>query len=177
MDKTLIRALQRMLANTTVGPSSARSMGPRGTIAAAREFLVKLNLTQFHVETRRDFDRVLDRTTDSYVRRLPRQARNWGAARKWLNIFLRAVVYNRFLCGYYRLGKLERWLEIPLDSHVAKGLRREEGGNEIPRWKTVIGLTPDVSKQYQDFANVVARRNRTSRVHLDLIYWRAPDSE
>jgi hypothetical protein len=168
------KALQRRLGNTAVGPSSARRMGPRGTIAAARAFLIGLKLEKYQVTSETQFRRILNRETRAFLKRLSEKARHWGAARKWLNIFLRDAAYNRFLFDHYRLRKLERWLEVPLDSQVAKGLRKEKGGDRLPRWETVIGLTPEVSREYQEFAALVAKRKGTCRVHLDLKYWRAP---
>jgi hypothetical protein len=173
MNNELINALRRREASTSVGPSTARNMGPKGTIRAAREYLASLKLEHFAKKTEREFQAVLDRATSQFLRHLPRGARHWGAARKFLNIFLRGAVYNRFLCERYDLYRIERWLELPLDSHVANGLRREKGGHELPRWKTVIGLDKDMNQQYQEFAARVARRRKTYRVHLDVLYWRS----
>jgi hypothetical protein len=110
--------------------------------------------------------------TAAYVEHLPRGAQHWGPARKFLNIFLRGVVYNRYLCDEYALAGIVPWLEVPLDSHVALGLRSEPGGLSLPRWKTVKGLDPTTSKRYQDFAADTAARIGCERVHLDLLYWR-----
>ena len=59
-----------------------------------------------------------------------------------------------------------------MESHVAKGLLIEPEGNSLPKWKTVIGLTQNVSHAYQIVARDVATRKKTERVHLDLLYWR-----
>jgi hypothetical protein len=114
----------------------------------------------------------LNKATQSLLKKLPRVAQNWGAARKFLNIFLRGIIYNRFLCENYNLYHIEPWLELPLDSHVANGLRSEPGGSSLPRWKTVIGLDNKTSQQYQNFASKIAIEKGISLVHLDLIYWR-----
>lgn len=116
---------------------------------------------------------MLNDSTDAFVKRI----KHWGAARKFLNIFLRNVVYNRYLCDEFGLEQIVPWLEIPLDSHVASGLRAERGGTRLPRWKTVIGLKPEVSRLYQDFAADVAARKGCERVHLDLLYWRRQSHE
>jgi len=177
MSFQLTRKLQKRIANTSIGASTARNMGPEGTIAAAREYLGKMNLRRFSKPTETEFMAQLNGATTIFLRYLPIEASSyWGAARKFLNIFLRGVFYNRFLCEEYALYSIEPWLEVPLDSHVARGLRSELGGSDLPRWKTVIGLTPEVSKIYQMFAGQVARRKGTYRVHLDLIYWRATRS-
>lgn len=163
---------QRRLANTSVGPSTVRGMGPGGTVDAARNYLAGIDLSQLAQDSERAFSKRLDRATDEMVRTLPRGARHWGMARKLLNIFLRGATYNRFLCEAYDLQKCDPWLEVPLDSHVALGLRGEKHGDTLPRWKTVIGLTQVISHQYQAFAATVAKEKGIHRVHLDLLYWR-----
>lgn len=82
------------------------------------------------------------------------------------------MVYNRFLCDEFKLTRIEPWLELPLDSHVAKGLKRESGGATLPRWKTVIGLDAKTNRLYQEFASGVAKSKGVARIHLDLYYWR-----
>jgi len=157
-------------------------MGPKGTIKAARKYLAGLKLASFAKKTEKKFQAVLNRATLRFVNHLPRRARHWGAARKFLNIFLRGVLYNRYLCEHYNLYRIERWLELPLDSHVAKCLHREKGSGILPRWKTVIGLDKDTNQRYQEFATEVAKRKKynTYRIHLDVYYWRhefvAPNS-
>ena len=172
MKQEIISVLLRRVASTSVGPSTVRRMGPKGTIKAAREFLADLDLGSFAKKTDNEFQAVLDRATEQFVNHLPKGARHWGAARKFLNIFLRQAVYNRFLGEHYKLYPIEQWLEVPVDSHVAKGLRKEKGGNVLPRWRTVFGLDKETNQKYQVFATEVARRKETYRVHLDLIYWR-----
>lgn len=161
------------MASTAIGPSTARGMGPSGMIPRARKYLAGLPVRSFQVQTQKEFTAALDRATQRFVKSLPKGARHWGAARKFLNIYLRDLVYNRFLCEHYRLERIEPWLELPLDSHVAKGLRKERGGSRVPRWKTVIGLDAKLNDEYQTFASDVARQKHTSRIHLDIIYWRS----
>lgn len=173
MKRPLLKLLHRRIAGISVSASTARGMGPKGTVAAARFFLMQIDLHRFRTSSRRAFIEELDRQTIRLKKALPRGARNWGPARKFLNIFLRNVTYNRWLCVTFRLRRIERWLEVPLDSHVALALRKESGG-ALPRWKTVIGLTPERSALYQAFAESLARSRAFSRVHLDLVYWRNP---
>lgn len=170
-----LRYVQLRIANTAVGPSTVRGMGPRGTVEAARRYLADIDIAVFAQDSQRHFATRLNRETLRFMKGLPAGARRWGIARKLLNIFLRGAAYNRYLNDAYDLPNVEPWLEVPLDSHVAKALRAEDGGEELPRWRTVIGLEPAVSQQYQDFAAVVARRKGMHRVHLDLLYWRRPD--
>ena len=147
-------------------------MGPRGTIFAARDYLASLDLGRFKKKTQKKFSASLNAATAAFLKHLPRGARHWGLARKCLNIFLRGVVYNRFLCEHYNLYHIEPWLELPLDSHVAKGLREERGERSLPRWKTVISLDPETNRQYQEYATEIAKMKKTHRVHLDVLYWR-----
>jgi hypothetical protein len=150
-------------------------MGPRGTIRAARSFLAVIDLSVLSRVSPADFPATLDRLTDDFVRALPEGARFWGAARKFLNIFLRDVFYTRQLCEAFPLHQLEDLLEVPLDSHVAIGLRSEPEGAILPRWRTIIGLQQSVSAQFQEVASAVARRRGFARVHLDLLYWRSEE--
>jgi hypothetical protein len=105
-------------------------------------------------------------------RKLPVGAQHWGTARKCLNIYLRDVLYNRFLCEHFRLSKLEKLLEIPLDSEVARGLRAEPEGAMLPKWRTIKGLDRATIALYQKSAVAVAKRVGTDAVHLDVVYWR-----
>jgi hypothetical protein len=176
MNRKYRKLLQRRIGNTSIGASTARGMGPRGTIQAARSYLEILDLRAFRVRSERAFLRQLDRATEGLRQSLPANARHWGSSRKFLNIFLRGCCYNRYLCAHYRLKTLEPWLELPLDSHVAKGLRKAAAHRALPRWKSVIGLTPEESNRFQAFAAVLARSERVRRVHLDLLFWRARDA-
>lgn len=147
-------------------------MGPTGTIKKAREFLGNLQLERFHKTTEEEFLKELNQATQELKRFLPKGGRHWGSARKFLNIFLRGCAYNKYLCKHHQLDHIEPWLEIPLDSHVAKGLRNEADKTNLPRWTSVIGLNEEVSKRFQEFASEVARREGVNRVDLDIKYWR-----
>src|SRR5688572_26252253 len=118
MNNEYIALLQRRIANTSVGPSTARGMGPQGTIKAARKFLADLDLRRLRKRSQSSFTVELDTLTVELMKALPKKAQHWGSARKFLNIFLRGVVYNRYLCDRYDLYALEPWLEIPLDRQV-----------------------------------------------------------
>ncbi|MEY4507445.1 MAG: hypothetical protein RL297_2023 [Pseudomonadota bacterium] len=172
MSPEFLKLLERKTARGSVGPSTARGMGPKGTIAAARLYLEGYDLRRIKARSEKTFQLNLDEATDELKYSLPTGARHWGSARKFFNIFLRGALYNRYTCEKYGLIGLEPWLEVPLDSHVAKGLLIEPEGKSLPKWKTVIGLTQDVSLAYQIVARDVATRKKTERVHLDLLYWR-----
>lgn len=181
MTKEFCKLLQRRIGRTSIGPSTARGMGPKGTISAARSYLEMFDLRRIsRARSESEFRSRLNMATGELQKKLPKGARYWGSSRKFLNIFLRSCLYNRYLCKFYGLAALESWLEIPLDSHVAKGLALDvakrpatvEGVGHLPRWKTVIGLTRRRNRKYQAVALNVARAMGTERVHLDLRYWR-----
>lgn len=172
MNKDFLALLQNRIASTSVGPSTARGMGPEGTVDVARDFLRGIDLGEIMKFNRASFQAKLDDLTEGLRASLPRKARYWGSSRKFLNIFLRGVLYNRYLCERYDLYKLEPWLEVPLDSHVAKGLHLEKDSEVLPKWRTVIGLSPDENGIFQEFAETIASLRSTCRVHLDLWYWR-----
>jgi hypothetical protein len=84
-----------------------------------------------------------------------------------LNLY---ALYNYYLRDAYRLAKFEPYLEIPLDSNVGRRLRKEDAS--LPPWRTVKGLTPELSARFQKAAAHIAKREHTHRVHLDVRYWR-----
>jgi len=172
MNKEFIVLLQKSIGSTSIGPSTARGMGPKGTIQSARSYLQEFDLRAIKSSSESAFLLNLESFTNGLKRCLPKKAQHWGSSRKFLNIFIRGCLYNRYICDHYGLEKLEPWLEIPLDSHVAKGLMLEKGSEVLPRWETVIGLKPEDSNSFQKFARIVADRKNTSRIHLDLLYFR-----
>ena len=143
-------------------------------VAAAQHYLATLDLRQFNVASKEAFLNVLNELTKALAEAFPEGGRgNWGAARKSLNLFLRDVVESRSLWDKYKLRKIEPWLEVPLDSHVARGLcgfKRDLRRNH--RWPGVRNLTKEVSDQYQAVASTLAKKCGCSRVDLDLYMWR-----
>jgi len=163
--------LQRSVSVRAIGPSSLRNQGTPGVIDAVREFLNKNDLTRFSIGTKRDFFNHLNRTTYRLVRAMPARARNWGAARKAINLFLRDALYNQFLASAYSLQKIEHWLEIPLDGAVARGLKKSGRRGELPLWPGLKKLTPPISAEFQAFAERLAVTRGLARVHLDMYLW------
>jgi hypothetical protein len=164
-------ALQQRTAWLAIGRSTLRKQGAPGMVKTARRFLARLDLAKFSVLKQATFDAVLEDETKRLMRRFPRPAdRNWGAARKSLNIFLRDVFYSYRLRTSYGLSKIEPWLELPLDSYSYLGLC--EDSSVCEKWLGVKGLTPPANSRLQGIADAVARQLKTFRVHLDLRYWR-----
>jgi hypothetical protein len=167
MNRELIIWMQNRAANGSVGASTIRGMAPKGTADLIRRYLRGLDLRAFHVRRESAYARQLNAATDGLMKALPDDAKHWGMARKCVNIFMRNCLYNRYLCSHYKLEPLEQWLEIPLDSHVGKGLIKHVAEDLPPKWSKVITLTPEINRQYQEAALDLAKRMRVSRIHLD----------
>jgi hypothetical protein len=171
---SFIKLVHKRVASVAVAASTVRGMGPKGTAAQARSFLARVNLKRFVVASEKEFARVLELTTQSFCRALPKAVGHWGLARKLLNIFLRDAAHNRVLNRKFGLAKIERWMEVPLDSHVGKQLRAVPEGRHLPAWKTVVGLQPEVSEKFQIAASRLAKAKGLARVDLDICLWRKP---
>jgi hypothetical protein len=165
-----IRTLRRRTGITAVGPSALRGQG-KGVLRATQEFLVNVDLSRIPKTNPKRYRKWLDRQTESLLDSLHVKKRPWGAARKALNLFMRDILYNRYLDRRYALTKIGSWLEVPLDSAVAKGLKRHAGRGNLPQWPGLKNLTREISDQFQDFARKHARRQRIERVHLDIYLW------
>lgn len=168
MRRDFLINVQEFLANA-FSVSIVRRMGPTGTLDCVRRFLKEIDLASLDIEPPR-YAQELDTLTEALQQALPKGARNWGVARKCLNLFFRDAFYNFYLRRSFGLSRFENVLEIPLDSYVGRALRLED--DALPRWRTVKGLTPEVSERFQAVAQRVAKRERTHRVHLDVVYWR-----
>jgi len=138
-------------------------------VKSARDFVSTLKLQPFGTQDRRLFARRLEAATSQLQGTLPRGASSWGLARKLLNIFLRDCLYNTYLRRAHKLRKAEQYFEVPLDSIIAKRLRKE--ASKLPRWVGVKYLTPDVSAAYQTAARLVGKQRGIARVHLDAYWW------
>lgn len=165
--------LHHRTAEFSVGPSTVRRAGAPGTVASARLALKRVSLTMFQVRSRKQFLVILERETKRIQKSLPNRAQHWGVARKVLNIFLRSCVYSRPLAKYYRITHLEPWLELPLDSQVAAGIKTCSGSSKLPKWLSVKGLTPEDSTHYQTAARALARHKGGNPIHLEACWWRA----
>ena len=173
LPRVFIDRLQGRCAKLAIGPSTLRGKGTTGVAAAVRLNLAAIDLAKLAVKSQAAFQIRLCKLTAALEARLPELGRAWGRARKALNIFLRDVTYNADLRDHYELGEIRGWLEVPLDSHVALGLRSEPEGSRLPGWPGIKHLRPEISKQYQSVAAAIAKRYGVSPVDLDVFYWRA----
>jgi hypothetical protein len=171
--RCFIRLVHDREASISIGQSTVRRQ-PAGTMKAAQGYLREVELLSFVTQSKAGFLRHLDAATIELRERLP--SKSWGHARKFLNIFLRGALYNRFLCKHFGMRTLEPMLEVPLDNVVKKALRRHEGGRSLPTWQAISSLNEHVSAKYQAFALLVAREKSCARVHLDLWYFRRDES-
>lgn len=167
MSQELIGWMQKRAANGAVGPSTIRGMAPAGTAKTIKDYLRGVSINSLRSNSEANFIKKLDAVTEELLTILPFDAKHWGMARKCINIFLRNCLYNRYLCNYYKLQHMEEWLEIPLDSHVGKGLIAYCQNVELPDWETVISLSRDHSRQYQQAALSLAKEKGVARIHLD----------
>lgn len=159
MNRELITWMQKRAANGAVGASTIRGMAPAGTAKVIKDYLRGVDIKSIKARTESGFEKNLDVVTDGLLKALPDDSKHWGMARKCVNIFLRNCLYNRYLCSHYKLESLEEWLEIPLDSHVGKGLIAHFGKDSLPKWGRVVALTRKQSDQYQQAARDLAKRN------------------
>ncbi len=171
MNANYARLLLRQVAQLTANGSSLRNQGAPGVVAAARKGLADMNLLLLPRAGGEDFACYLDDITQILLRGFPAGGRNWGAARKVLNLFLRDCLYNFYLRDWYGLAVCEPYLEVPLDSYVAEGLRKTARGDDLPEWCGVKHVTSEVNALYQEIASEEADRLGIERVHLDLRYW------
>jgi len=165
-----IPTVQRKVAVTSVGPSALRRQG-KGVLRASHDFLASVSLASLSGLSEARFRAWLDRHTESLLGQLPCSGRPWGTARKAINLFLRDSLYNQYLNRRFEIEKIERWLEIPLDSAVAKGLKARAGRGGLPQWPGLKNLEPVVSDSFQAFASSLAHAIGIKRVHLDMYLW------
>ena len=176
MDKDkFISTVQKFVAIEAVGVSALRGQG-KGVLGEIRAYLGQLDLRLGNIKNKDQFIEWLDIQTEKILDQLPVRNRPWGAARKAINLFLRGCLYNKYLCEHYHLYNYENWMEIPLDSVVAKGLRKEiekkKLNKKLPRWPGLKYLKKKTSDKYQKIAELIAAQNHlTAKVHLDIFLW------
>ena len=104
----------------------------------------------------------------------PRDARkNWGAARKSINLFMVGAYFNKVLSKEYNLESFGNVLEVPLDGRVANKLTifATEVLERKLEFPGIKNLKRHISDQFQDVASEYARRKNIPRAELDIILW------
>ncbi len=172
MDAKFRDKLQEYIANISIGSSTVRGRRA-GTVGTVRNYLADLDLSSLQGLNKEQFENWINEKTKDLQSKLDQNCKEeWGLARKCLNIFLRNVFYNKYLYKEFKLRRIEPWLEVPLDSQVAKRLRKEREGSVLRTWPWLNKLDQTTSEDYQKVAAKVSARNKLSRVHLDVFYWR-----
>lgn len=178
--------IQRQVSELAVGASALRNQGGSGLIKAARTHFKATNIDLYGAaKDTAAFLQLLDNDTAALQAKFPIGAQHWGAARKAMNLFLRDACYNRFLSSHYGLGRIEQWLEVPIDNDVATGLIDDlrkgtysmPSGFIAPNWTKIKTLTNTVSASFQIMAQAYSNCLGIARVHVDLLYWRQSKTE
>ena len=183
--KEFEKRLFRRIAQVSVGASAIRNQGGAGLIEILRDYFEdEINPRIFFsiLPKNQAFRNFLDDHTKKVLKRFPRGAKSWGAARKGLNLFFRDLVYNGYYANKYgvpddysALNNFMQNLEVPLDKEVAQGIIAD-AEEKIPRWTNIKNLTPEISDIYQHQAQMIANNRGTARINLDLIYWRSNET-
>jgi len=176
-NKKLLKLIQRYIVNVSIAGSTLRNQGAKGVTEAAREFLYELDLSKFRNTASVRYLRLLDRWTGDLRQALPRGARNWGTARKALNVFMIQAFLNRYLAKEYGIQKFAAVLETPLDSYATKTLRKFMGRGKLPSWPGIKSLTPGCSADYQMAASRFAKEKQIPRGLLDVVIWRSDETD
>jgi hypothetical protein len=172
-DGEFLKQLRRRTAQAAISASALRKQGAAGVVGAARTFMEDLDLRRYSKATQASMGNLLDEDTAGLLKSFPKGARNWGAARKALNLFLRDATYNIDLSGEYGLTKVRPYLEVPLDKDVAAELKGEDERAVLPKkWPGIKNLIKPISDDYQTLAREVAEGLGVYPVDLDVFYWR-----
>ena len=176
MSRPNIKTIQNRIANTSIGSSALRNQGAKGVIPKAREYCKEINMNDFLDVSESNFNDLLNEHTKCLERKLPKGAQNWGAARKALSVFLEAAFYDKFLSKEYHFDRIEKFLELPADKYVYEGLKKykavvpgfPKGGPKAIKYQDSTYID-----EIQAYASLVAKHNKTSRIFLDLEFWRS----
>jgi len=168
-----LKLMQRYEANISISGSTLRKQGAEGVAKTARNFLVKLDISKLQTIQPSAYPEILNEWTCNLKQELPEGAKNWGTARKAINVFMVQVFLNKYLSDEYGLNKFSNVLETPLDSQATQGLRMLAGRGRLPRWEGIKWLRSENSSRYQEFATKFAKEEEIPRVCLDIKLWRA----
>ncbi|WP_346836553.1 hypothetical protein [Microbulbifer sp. SAOS-129_SWC] len=171
MEREALNYLIKRTANLAIGNSTLRNQGASGLNKIARDFLCTIDLQ--HLSSEKDkFSENLANLTEKLRLKFPKGANNFGAARKSINIYLRDCLYNKYINEEFSLDHIASILELPLDSHVAKGLELTKHKPKLPKWDAIKRLKESENMLYQKYAGLVAGELRCNRVDLDVYLWR-----
>ena len=86
-----------------------------------------------------------------------------------MNLILRDILYNQYLCKHFSFNKIAPWLELPVDSLVAKALIKS-GNTPHAKWKSIKSLKEKQNRIYQDAAISISRNKNMNPIHLDIYF-------
>jgi hypothetical protein len=169
-----LQNMKRFCADIVYSQSAFRNQGAPGIKQAVLAYIEGLDLSPLKSIPPDEYNRWLDERTEELRLSLPEGAKNWGTARKGINIFMVQVFLNRYLSQEYAIDRLKDVLETPLDSYAATNLIRfaKEDGHNLPDWGSVKNLTKDDSDKYQWYAAKFATKMAVSRACLDILLWK-----
>ncbi len=161
------KQMQQFTAVGAVTQSTVRGLKKKGILSKIRGYLARIDLNGVPKQNADEFGKWLNRWTN-YIKKKCKCS--WGTARKAVNLFLRACFYNHYLRRKYGLGKVEKWLEIPLDNFVAKHFKQH---NKNLKWSGILNLDAKESGKFQEYSKEYARKYAQSfvhraKVHLDI---------
>ena len=166
-----IRLMQDFLAVAAPSGAALRNQ-ERGVLKVVQNQLKTVQLRGVPFDTAVSYRRWLDRQTQKMLQAMTVKVEPWGAARKALNLFMRSCICDHYLRSEYRLERIERLAEIPLDSIVARALKEKPGGDQLPAWPGLKWLTKDQNDRFQAFAAEYAKQRRLpATVYLDNYLW------
>jgi hypothetical protein len=181
------KSMQQYLAITTVGPSTLRNQGSKGVINAVQEYLAKNNLCDFNQINESEYLNILNKKTEElkeiiinivdenkgHKNKQLNGRQHWGAARKSLNLFLREIFFNKLLG--HKIEIKEEWMEIPLDSFIAKALNKasKKFYKKVITWPGLKRLDFETNRQFQMIAKDLSSKefDNISRIRLDIRLW------
>ncbi|GJQ29736.1 MAG: hypothetical protein HBSAPP03_16200 [Phycisphaerae bacterium] len=166
----LLSTTQNYLVVSTTGGSVLRNQEPL-VVSTIQRFLRLIPLSSVPHESA-EYEVWLDEHTARMLAAMRSKVRPWGTARKALNLFMRACICDHHLRTAHALERAEPWAEVPLDSIVAKALKRAAGRGCLPQWPGLKRLTPDANASFQAFAlKHTAELGLRSRIFLDYVLW------
>jgi hypothetical protein len=176
INKDFYTELQARIASLAIGRSALRNQGASRMVQDARDFCMALDLSQLAKDwNAKRFHAYLSRQTRALMKKFRKRAqKNFGAARKALNLFFRDIVYNGILTKRHKLNLSKAYLnqlEVPLDSFTTRGIFRSFPAFR-KQWEGIRYLKPTLNNQLQKRAAEIAKKNNIATVHLDVFYWR-----
>jgi hypothetical protein len=163
--------MQNFIAEVCIGASALRGQGGSGLIQCCRDFFKRIDFSKIPME-QKEFAVWLETNTEELRATFPKVARNYGAARKALNLFLRDASYNVILNRAYDLDRLLPLLEVPVDSFTANHLHKYEPSIILKKWDSLKRVKDTELKKYQEAAQLLAEKWGINRVDLDAFFYR-----